>query len=807
MLMTLRDRRRDGLSLGLLLLLALLATLGLDVLLVDTEGLVDLGLESGLLLDAVNKLSVVHLEEHTSDLAGELGLDGLDLGEDDLTEDLLLLAGVATGGSELLLDEAAAVEILGGSSASTLGEGGVAGSVGVGTATGAGLVAALAGVGRETRHTRAGHGHTLGNGAATALGTATAADGSLLNLLHGSEELGVAGLGVGSTGGELAGDAVDGGHLLGKATTSALLGVTAGELTGAAALDSGHGHAGLGESHTATTLGEDGLLAGSVEDRGLHVLLGHTGGSGGLLHAELVASLDASLELALANVLPLGKGDVEGLAVDHALVHLGDGLGGIVGVAEADEAKALALTVGLLVRLLLGLLVAILLLLGLRLLGLHLLDLLLGLLLVLVLLLLLRGTLVLVARVGSVVAHDLGGGDGAEVGKKLAELLIVNLVVKVLDVQVDALVLVGLLHASSFVRLAQFLLALVLLLGSANVQVLSAEVLAVEVLNSLGGGLVGGEVDETEAAALALLVAGERGRGDITEGGEEVAELIVSDLVGDVLDVDVGEVGLHLLKLALAVLLGDVVTDVDLLLVEKHAVNVLDGLGGSLIRLVVNESVALGVAVLVLGDLAAQDVAEGSEGVVQSLVVNGDVEVLDEDVALAGLAEGGVTLRPHDAARAALDESVVELLESLLTIGGGVVVHVRIAKRAAGNRITADTNGSDGANLGEQLEEHGLGDGGVELANVERGRGLGVGGSRAGGRASGIGIFALSARLNVGVDGGGVLRVSAVERGVAQVVGELVDSAVVGSGGHCIGVGVDTGKGYCDGKHWLDKAD
>lgn len=51
--MTLRECGGDGLGLSLLgLLLALLATLGLDVLLVDAEGLVDLGLESRLLLDA-----------------------------------------------------------------------------------------------------------------------------------------------------------------------------------------------------------------------------------------------------------------------------------------------------------------------------------------------------------------------------------------------------------------------------------------------------------------------------------------------------------------------------------------------------------------------------------------------------------------------------------------------------------------------------------------------------------------------------------------------------------------------------------
>lgn len=42
--------------------------------------------------------------------------------------------------------------------------------------------------------------------------------------------------------------------------------------------------------------------------------------------------------------------------------------------------------------------------------------------------------------------------------------------------------------------------------------------------------------------------------------------------------------------------------------------------------------------------LAGEDVAEGREGVVQGFVVNGLVEVLDENVAHPRLPEGGVSL-------------------------------------------------------------------------------------------------------------------------------------------------------------------
>nr|GFD58294.1 hypothetical protein [Tanacetum cinerariifolium] len=70
-----------------------------------------------------------------------------------------------------------------------------------------------------------------------------------------------------------------------------------------------------------------------------------------LLHAELVTGLDGGLELVLADILALSKSDVEGLAVEHALVHVGNSLGSLIGVAEADETEALALAEDLLLAL------------------------------------------------------------------------------------------------------------------------------------------------------------------------------------------------------------------------------------------------------------------------------------------------------------------------------------------------------------------------------------------------------------------------------------------------------------------------
>jgi len=126
--------------------------------------------------------------------------------------------------------------------------------------------------------------------------------------------------------------------------------------------------------------------------------------------------------------------------------------------------------------------------------------------------------------------------------------------------------------------------------------------------------------------------------------------------------------------------------------------------------------------VFVLSDLARENVAKGGKGVMKSLVVDGGIQVLNKDVALASLAKGRVTLRPHDAAGSALDQGVVELLEGALTVVGAVVVDVGVSERATGDGVTADTDGCDLANRREELEEHGLGDGRVKLTDVEGSR-------------------------------------------------------------------------------------
>jgi len=95
-------------------------------------------------------------------------------------------------------------------------------------------------------------------------------------------------------------------------------------------------------------------------------------------------------------------------------------------------------------------------------------------------------------------------------------------------------------------------------------------------------------------------------------------------------------------------------SDIHFLVIEQHAIDGLDSIISGLASLVVDETIALGAAMLVGRDFAREHVSEGGEGVVESLVVDGLVEVLNKDVALTGLAEGRVTLRPHNTARTGL---------------------------------------------------------------------------------------------------------------------------------------------------------
>jgi hypothetical protein len=60
-----------------------------------------------------------------------------------------------------------------------------------------------------------------------------------------------------------------------------------------------------------------------------------------LLNAHLVTLHDLALKLLAADITTLCKRDVKRFRPNHLVIHLGHGLGRLVGSREADKAKAL----------------------------------------------------------------------------------------------------------------------------------------------------------------------------------------------------------------------------------------------------------------------------------------------------------------------------------------------------------------------------------------------------------------------------------------------------------------------------------
>ena len=78
---------------------------------------------------------------------------------------------------------------------------------------------------------------------------------------------------------------------------------------------------------------------------------------------------------------------------------------------------------------------------------------------------------------------------------------------------------------------------------------------------------------------------------NLTESLDKLLELGLGDLGVNVLDKDIGVLSSLLLDLGLSLSLSDVMTDKDLLVVEQHAVDGLDGSIGSLASRVVDETI------------------------------------------------------------------------------------------------------------------------------------------------------------------------------------------------------------------------
>ena len=160
----------------------------------------------------------------------------------------------------------------------------------------------------------------------------------------------------------------------------------------------------------------------------------------------------------------------------------------------------------------------------------------------------------------------------------------------------------------------------------------------------------------------------------------------------NVLDEEVGELSSLLFDLGLSLLLSDVVSDIDLFVIEQHAVDSLDGGSSGFASGVVDKGESSRFGSLIETDFTREDFTKGGKGVVESLVVDRFVKVLDEDVSLTSLSQSRVSLRPHDSAGLSLDQRVVEVLESLLSVHGVHVVDVGVSEGSSSDGVSADSD-------------------------------------------------------------------------------------------------------------------
>ena len=64
---------------------------------------------------------------------------------------------------------------------------------------------------------------------------------------------------------------------------------------------------------------------------------------------------------------------------------------------------------------------------------------------------------------------------------------------------------------------------------------------------------------------------------------------------------------------------GDMKANINLLVIEQHSIDVLDGMFSCLGSLVVDEAVSSGPTLLIRSNLARQDIAEGGKSIMESL--------------------------------------------------------------------------------------------------------------------------------------------------------------------------------------------
>jgi hypothetical protein len=173
-------------------------------------------------------------------------------------------------------------------------------------------------------------------------------------------------------------------------------------------------HTGLGRitQDTPTTLGRVGTGIRRIIHGGTIHVTTRDASRRSLLQSDLVTLSNLAFQLLPPDFTALSKRNVERLGTNYFVIHLGNGLGGLIGRRKTDEAKPF--------------------------------------------------------RCPLLIAHNLATCNCTEGLEFSTKLLVIDIILEVFDVKVDTLILAHLLLFRCFVCLPQFIFALGLLLSSRN---------------------------------------------------------------------------------------------------------------------------------------------------------------------------------------------------------------------------------------------------------------------------------------------------------------------------------------------------
>jgi hypothetical protein len=162
---------------------------------------------------------------------------------------------------------------------------------------------------------------------------------------------------------------------------------------------------------TATTLGRVGTGIGRIVHGTIDVTTGDASRRS-LLQSDLVTLSDLAFQLLPADFTALSERNVERFGTNYFVVHLGNGLGGLIRRRKTNETKPF--------------------------------------------------------RCPLLIAHNLAACNSTEGLEFTTKLLVIDIVLEVFDVKVDALILAHLLLFRCFICFPQFIFALCFLLSSRN---------------------------------------------------------------------------------------------------------------------------------------------------------------------------------------------------------------------------------------------------------------------------------------------------------------------------------------------------